>query len=90
MPDLFIDWERSAPIETVWSPKVGLVHAPYTHWRSGDHRPDGLLLALGPGLPARTKFAPVDLEDLAPSVAARLGVTLDECDGRAVPWLSAA
>jgi predicted AlkP superfamily phosphohydrolase/phosphomutase len=88
MPDLFLDWERSAPIETVWSPKVGLVHAPYTHWRSGDHRPDGLLLATGPGLPARTTLPALDLEDLAPSVAARLGVTLQDCDGEAVPWLA--
>ncbi|HEX8665824.1 MAG TPA: alkaline phosphatase family protein [Beijerinckiaceae bacterium] len=88
MPDLFIDWERSAPIETVWSPKVGLVHAPYTHWRSGDHRPDGLLLAAGPGLPSRTTLPTLDLEDLAPSIAARLGVTLADCDGRAAPWLA--
>ena len=35
LPDLFIDWQRSALIETVWSPKIGLVHAPYTNWRVG-------------------------------------------------------
>ena len=29
LPDLFLDWERSGLIETVWSPKTGIVHAPY-------------------------------------------------------------
>ena len=88
MPDLFIDWERTAPIETVWSPKTGLVHAPYTHWRTGDHRPDGLLLAIGAGVPRDTVLPCVDLEDIAPSIAARLGVGLEDVDGRPVPWLT--
>ena len=52
MPDLFIDWDRAAPIETVRSPLIGRVRAPYDGWRTGDHRPGGLLLARGPGLPA--------------------------------------
>jgi predicted AlkP superfamily phosphohydrolase/phosphomutase len=89
-PDLFIEWERSGPIETVWSPKTGLVHAPYTHWRSGDHRPDGLLLALGPGIPAGTILPPLDIHNLAPSIAARLGVRLDDADGQPAPWLATA
>ncbi len=90
MPDLFIDWERTTPIETVWSVKTGLVHAPYTQWRTGDHRADGLLLAFGPGIPSGTAFSHVDIEDLAPSVAARFGVVLEDVDGRAAPWLSVA
>jgi predicted AlkP superfamily phosphohydrolase/phosphomutase len=88
MPDLFIDWERTAPIETVWSPKVGLVHAPYANWRSGDHRPDGLLLAFGPGIPAGTLLPSLDTEDFAPSIAARLGVAMADVDGRPAGWLS--
>ncbi|MEA2778619.1 MAG: hypothetical protein QOK29_163, partial [Rhodospirillaceae bacterium] len=72
MPDLFIDWEREAPIETVWSEKVGLVHAPYVNWRTGDHRPGGLLIATGPGVPPGALLPEMPLEDLAPSLAARL------------------
>jgi hypothetical protein len=90
LPDLFIEWERSGPIETVWSPKTGLVHAPYTHWRTGDHRPDGLLLALGPGIPAGNVLPSLDVENLAPSIAARLGVRLDDADGQPAPWLATA
>jgi predicted AlkP superfamily phosphohydrolase/phosphomutase len=88
LPDLFIDWERGAPIETVWSPKTGLVHARYTNWRSGDHRPDGLLLAYGPGIPTGTTLPAMATEDLAPSIAARLGVELPDVDGRMVHWLA--
>jgi predicted AlkP superfamily phosphohydrolase/phosphomutase len=88
MPDLFVDWDHSAPIETVWSPKTGLVHGRYTNWRSGDHKPDGLLLAYGPGIAESITLPGVATEDLAPSIAARLGVELDDVDGRAVPWLA--
>jgi len=89
IPDLFIDWERAGPIEMVWSPKTGLIHAPYTNWRTGDHRPNGLLLALGPDIPANTTLPDIQLEDLAPTIAARLGVRLADVDGRIVPWLVA-
>jgi predicted AlkP superfamily phosphohydrolase/phosphomutase len=88
MPDLFVDWDHSAPIETVWSPKIGLVHGRYTNWRTGDHTPDGLVLAYGPGIPANTTFPSLATEDLAPSIAARLGVALEDVDGHAVPWLA--
>ncbi|MGH6959415.1 MAG: hypothetical protein ACREE7_02935 [Dongiaceae bacterium] len=89
MPDFFVDWQRAAPIETVWSPKTGLVHAPYLHWRSGDHRPDGLLLATGPSIPTNAPLAAIEIESLAPSIAARLGVSLPDIDGMPVPWLAA-
>jgi predicted AlkP superfamily phosphohydrolase/phosphomutase len=88
LPDLFLDWERSGLIETVWSPKTGIVHAPYTHWRSGDHRPEGLLLALGPGIPARIELPPIEVEDFAPSIARRLGARMAETDGNTLPWLA--
>ena len=29
IPDLFIEWERTAPVENVWSQKTGVVHAPF-------------------------------------------------------------
>jgi predicted AlkP superfamily phosphohydrolase/phosphomutase len=87
-PDLFVEWERSGPVETVWSPKTGLVHAPYTNWRSGDHLPDGLLLALGPGIPAGAALSALDMEDLAPSIAARLGLSLGDVDGHPAAWLA--
>lgn len=88
MPDLFIDWERDAPIETLWSSKLGLVHAPYVNWRTGDHRPGGLLIAASPGIPKGVLLPDIALEDLAPSLTARLDVALGDVDGRPVDWLA--
>jgi predicted AlkP superfamily phosphohydrolase/phosphomutase len=87
IPDLFIDWVRRGPIETVWSPKTGMVQGPYLNWRSGDHRPDGLLFAYGPGIPTARSLPPIDLEDIAPSISSRLGVSLEDVDGKPVEWL---
>jgi predicted AlkP superfamily phosphohydrolase/phosphomutase len=88
MPDLFIEWNGQRQVATVISPKIGMVHAPYQGWRTGDHKPDGLLLARGPGLPAGTGLPPLAVEDIGPTVAARLGATLDGVDGRPAEWLA--
>ncbi len=89
LPDLLVDWNRSGPIEKVWSPKTGVVHAPYRLWRTGDHRLDGLLVARGPGIEAGPK-PPIAALDLAPSIASRLGVELASADGEPVAWLAGA
>jgi predicted AlkP superfamily phosphohydrolase/phosphomutase len=88
LPDLFLDWNRESLVETVWSPKTGVIHVPYTHWRTGDHRPDGLLLATGPGIERGASLPPLRIVDLAPSLAARLGVSLDGVGGRPAQWLA--
>jgi len=88
IPDLFVEWERAGSVKTVWSPKIGILHAPYTNWRSGDHRPGGLMFAAGPGMPAGALLPEIELEDIAPSLAARLDVALDDIDGRPVGRLS--
>jgi predicted AlkP superfamily phosphohydrolase/phosphomutase len=87
MPDLFLDWERSGLIETVTSPRIGTVHGRYTHWRTGDHRPAGLLLAKGDGFAPGVRMPGLAVEDIGPSIAARLGVELRDVDGRAAEWL---
>jgi predicted AlkP superfamily phosphohydrolase/phosphomutase len=88
LPDLFVEWERSVPIEAVASPKIGTVRIPYSRIRTGDHRPDGLLLAVGPGFEAGAEMPSIAVEDIGPSLAARFGVTLDDVDGETVPWLA--
>jgi predicted AlkP superfamily phosphohydrolase/phosphomutase len=89
LPDLFVEWNHDAPIERVWSPHVGTVVAPATHWRTGDHRRDGLLLARGPGIePGEARHA-IGLEHLAPTIAASLGVELPDVDGHPIPGMVA-
>jgi predicted AlkP superfamily phosphohydrolase/phosphomutase len=91
LPDLLIDWSHEAQVETVWSPKTGIVHGPYTHWRTGDHRPDGLLLASGPGFAPGAEQPAVNLVDLGASLSALLGVErTGDVDGRSVPWIAGA
>jgi predicted AlkP superfamily phosphohydrolase/phosphomutase len=87
LPDLFVDWNRSGPIETVWSPRIGFVHAPYLHWRTGDHRLNGLLLASGPDIRPRTNLGRIANGDLGPTICAMLGYRLDRVDGRPAPAL---
>jgi predicted AlkP superfamily phosphohydrolase/phosphomutase len=86
LPDLLVEWDRSAPIERVWSPRTGTVAVAYSHWRTGDHRRSGRLFVLGPGIGPGHHLGPVSLADLAPTVAAALGVTLPDVDGRALEW----
>jgi predicted AlkP superfamily phosphohydrolase/phosphomutase len=87
IPDLFLDWERTAPIETVWSAKTGFVHSPYLNWRTGDHRPRGLLLAAGPGIPAGGSLPELAIEDLPASLMARFGQDSSGMDGQPASWL---
>jgi predicted AlkP superfamily phosphohydrolase/phosphomutase len=90
MPDLFIDWHRSAPIEAVRSPSIGIVRAPYDCWRSGDHRLSGQLIVRAPGLPAGRPLPRIAMEDIPVTIAAALGVALSDADGAIIPWLASA
>jgi len=87
MPDLFVEWSRRSPVETVWSPKIGLVHAPYRNWRTGDHRPFGELIAIGPDI-STARHDVVAMRDIGPTLLARLDVPRPEMDGSPVPWLA--
>jgi hypothetical protein len=80
-------WARP---DTVRSPRIGVVHGRYRNWRSGDHSPEGLLLVRGPGMARGARHPDIDMIDLAPSLAARLGVDLPDVDGIPVPWLATA
>ena len=88
MPDLLIDWERSVPVSTVSSPRIGTLHMPDLQHRTGDHRPAGLLVAHGPGMRAGERMPALAVEDIGPSIAARLGVRLSDVDGRPAAWLA--
>jgi predicted AlkP superfamily phosphohydrolase/phosphomutase len=87
-PDLLVEWDRRSPTHTVYSPKIGIVHEPYEHWRTGDHFPHGLLLATGPGIAPGAASQSVPVTDIAPTICAHLGVELPGVDGRPIPELS--
>jgi predicted AlkP superfamily phosphohydrolase/phosphomutase len=90
-PDLFVEWDLTEPIETIWSHEVGVMHVPDLEWRTGDHTsPDGLLLAFGPGLTAGTQLPALRVEDLAPTMTALLAVELAGVSGRPASSLTSA
>ncbi|HEX4994728.1 MAG TPA: hypothetical protein VFX87_07160, partial [Methylomirabilota bacterium] len=58
--------------------------------RTGDHRPEGLFVAAGPGLgPARLSRS-VSVMDFAPTLAALLDVEVPSPDGQPIHELLAA
>jgi predicted AlkP superfamily phosphohydrolase/phosphomutase len=86
--DLYVEWRTF--VETVYSPRVGVVWRQSRNVRSGDHRPGGLLLVTGPAVSDRTAasapvfdVSPMAIEDVAPTVLATLGVELPGAVGRA-------
>jgi hypothetical protein len=77
IPDLFLHWNHDHPIETVWSPRFGTIGGRYTHWRTGDHQPEGLLLERSPRAAAGSELPPIAIHELGGAIAAELGVQLD-------------
>ena len=80
-PDVFVEWDRSQPVERVWSPLIGTVVAPYELWRTGHHHDRGLLIACHPDVEPGHREPAMPLEDIAPTLSAALGVELRDVDG---------
>lgn len=87
LPDLIVEWHRDRPISSVWSPKFGEFSKKSHSRRTGDHRPEGMMMACGPGV-RPDRMRQIDAMDIAPTIAARLGVSLTNVDGKAIEELS--
>jgi predicted AlkP superfamily phosphohydrolase/phosphomutase len=87
LPDLLAEWTRDAEFQALESPSIGRVEGRYRGVRTGDHRPDGLYLATGPGLTPKRVEKPASVMDFGPTVAALLGARLGEVDGAPIPEL---
>jgi predicted AlkP superfamily phosphohydrolase/phosphomutase len=83
-PDLVIEWNHDAPIPAVRSPHVGELRVDSPNPRTGDHRPKGLVLARSMDLAPQALEGEMALIDLAPTLAARLGVTLSGIEGKPI------
>ena len=82
--DLFVVWNRSGPVSSVGSPKIGKIVRPFTGNRTGDHTDHGLFLCCAPGLKPGYCKTPVSVLDFAPTVASLLGVALPEAEGQPI------
>ena len=83
-PDLVIEWNYNAPIPAIRSPRVGELCVESLNPRTGDHRPKGLVLARSTDLAPHALDGAMALVDLAPTLAARLGVELSGIDGKPI------
>lgn len=90
LPDVLFEWEKSAPINRVESPKLGVVERTIFSTRTGDHvQKRGAFFATGPGIEPGRKVEAVDAIDFAPTIAAILGLEATY-QGTAIQELSEA
>jgi len=89
LPDLLIEWNREKPISFVHSPKIGTIRRRFAGRRTGDHKADGLLMALGPSIRSGRLEQPISVMDFAPTIASLLDVPLPYTDGRVITPLAA-
>jgi predicted AlkP superfamily phosphohydrolase/phosphomutase len=102
LPDLVVQWRDSEyVVRRAWgepkaSPdvtvergiKVGDAARLMSLELSGSHRPEGILIAAGPGVPAGREISGANIMDLAPTILSLLGIpTPSDMDGRALPEL---
>jgi len=85
LPGMTVEWNRSRPIRKIRSPRLGVIEGTSHTPRTGDHKPDGLLFVLHPGVTSGECDRIVDAIDLAPTITSLLGVPYDGFDGTPVP-----
>ena len=96
LPDILVEWNDEKPLATagvdnakggmvrLFSERIGTVEGVNTYCRTGDHRPEGLFIAIGQGIePGRLKET-VSIMDFAPTFARLLGVPFPQADGRPI------
>jgi predicted AlkP superfamily phosphohydrolase/phosphomutase len=84
MPDLFVVWSREAPFTAIESPRIGRLDDVVSWGRTGDHSPNALLVARRAGMTPRSLRRKPTIVDVAPTIAALLGVTLSGVDGHPI------
>jgi predicted AlkP superfamily phosphohydrolase/phosphomutase len=84
LPDLLVEWSGDALLSAVQSPKTGTIRMALPGERSGHHKPQGLFIATGPGIQPRRVGESASVMDIAPTIAALLGVEMPDIDGRPI------
>jgi predicted AlkP superfamily phosphohydrolase/phosphomutase len=84
LPDLMVEWNRKAPVTSVYSPKTGQIDDEYRGVRTGDHKAEGIVFIRAEGIKAGQMTGPVSGVDIGPTLAAWLGVDLQDTDGKSL------
>jgi len=81
LPDIMVLWHNAEPIGGVRSSKIGEIRQSYPGNRTGDHTSNSILFAKCQGIAPGILLEPTAPIDLAPTMAAILGVKLPNVDG---------
>jgi predicted AlkP superfamily phosphohydrolase/phosphomutase len=96
LPDLLVEWDDRRYLGSatcgnprgsemsVRSTKTGLVSGVNRYCRTGDHRRDGMFIALSPRLRPGRLERTISIMDFAPTFCAMLGATLPGADGEVI------
>ena len=72
LPDVIVTWTSITPPTQIDSPIIGTIERGLTDGRRGNHRSDGFMVTMGPGLDHGTDSQPLHIAEMAPMVLARL------------------
>jgi predicted AlkP superfamily phosphohydrolase/phosphomutase len=96
LPDLLVEWNEDILIGSkgvsddkscrlrLTSEKIGMVEGEYTYCRTGDHRPEGLLITFGPGIHPGVIGRTISIMDFAPTFLNLFGLTNPDLDGKPI------
>jgi predicted AlkP superfamily phosphohydrolase/phosphomutase len=74
LPDAIVTWTPITPPSRVVSQLIGTLDGQLTDGRRGNHRSDGFMISMGPGLEHGTDARPLHITELAAMVFDRLSV----------------
>lgn len=85
-PDLLLEWNKAAPIDRVYSPRIGHLRRGEPRTRTGDHiQKRGAYLMLGPGIERGFHERLTRPVDFAPTIASLLGYSDQRYSGMPLP-----
>jgi predicted AlkP superfamily phosphohydrolase/phosphomutase len=99
LPDLLVEWNPEVPLGTaragkpgsgtvrIGSDTIGVIEGENRYCRTGEHRPEGMFVAMGGGIePGRMKRT-VSIMDFAPTITRMLDVEMRDVDGQPIEEL---
>jgi predicted AlkP superfamily phosphohydrolase/phosphomutase len=72
LPDAIVTWTSITPPSRIVSPLIGTLDGQLTDGRRGNHRSDGFLITMGPGIDHGSDAPPLHITEMAPMVFDRL------------------
>lgn len=99
LPDLLVEWNPELPLGSsaagkpgsgrvrIGSETIGVIEGENRYCRTGEHRPEGMFVAVGGGIKPGKVARAVSVMDFAPTITGMLGVEMPNVDGQAIQEL---